>query len=286
MALPSNSATRQTSPQWMKIVNRQPEQTADISSARGKSFSEFRKLLLWCTLSIVGLYFVIGLVVDSVVKHISIETEAALFGSFQEDNEMLALENDPVKARLNRLLDQLKSHPDVPDLPYKITLIEENQPNAFAFPGGTIGITQGLVDVIDEDIAIAFVLAHELGHFYHRDHLRGIGRALGMSIALSLLSGGNLGNADFQNLLSAVLDKNYSRQQEAKADAFGIRLVYEIFGKTEGTDALFRHIDQEAQLPAWTYMFATHPHPRKRIELLKAQVEQLRLRSVEAMTTE
>jgi len=62
---------------------------------------------------------------------------------------------------------------------------------------------------------------------------------------------------------------------EERADAYGVALVFRIYGQTEGVDRLFQLLDDEDRVPDWGYMFATHPSPRRRVQELKAHAEKL-----------
>jgi len=259
----------------MKIVNKAPAETADVSAARGTAFKELRRLLLFTVLLAVGVYLAIGLVVDLVlVPCISFEREAALFGSaFARDNA--SGQSEEKLDRLKQTLQRLVADPEVPPLPYALVLLDKPRPNAFAFPGGTIGVTQGLLDSLDNEIEFAFVLGHELGHFRNRDHLRGLGRALGVAIAYAVIFGGEMGQDSLGNVFQFVLSRGYSRRQERRADEFGIELVYRTYGRTDGVDRLFRILRKERFAPAWAYMLATHPSPNDRIRELEEHARRL-----------
>jgi Zn-dependent protease with chaperone function len=259
----------------MKIVHRQPIETADASSARGTAGRELWQLMLSAVVLLIVLFFVIGWTVDVIVARISFETEAKIFKNFalaQEKGQDL-----PNKAHADKaeaILATLQSHPSVPKLPYRLVIVEQEKPNAFAFPGGTIGVTTGLLEALDEDIAVAFVLGHEIGHFYNRDHLQGMGRAIGFKIVMSIIFG--TGSESFGNLVEFVFQRGYSQDSEKAADRFGLELVYSTYGKMEGVDRLFRMIQDERKTPEWAYMFSTHPSPEQRIRNLKAYAEVLR----------
>jgi Zn-dependent protease with chaperone function len=259
----------------MKIVNKQPRKTADISSARGSSFSEFWKLVFSAIVLLTALYFLIGVVVDQVVARVSYETEARIFGAFQPEPSEPSTEKDRKRLEQARqILDRfLAGAKQVPPLPYSLILLENEAPNAFAFPGGTIGLTTGLLDLLTEEIEIAFVIAHELGHFHHRDHLQGLGRAAGLGIVMTILFDMGSGAESFGNIVNFVFQRSYSQEREIKADRFGLELVYDAYGKVEGTDRLFNLLLEKKDLPAWAYMFATHPSPRERIIQLEKSAQ-------------
>jgi len=259
----------------VKIVNRQPAETADASSNRGQMWRELRRLTLYAALLVVGVYYFIGLTVDLMVPAISPEREVALFSRWNPGGAPT-----PEKtARLQpaqEILDQLVLDPAVPKLPYRLTLIENPKPNAFAFPGGVIGLTSGLLDILDNPTALTFVLGHELGHFQQRDHLRGLGRAIGVSVTFSILFGGEMGNQQFANTFVHILSRSYSRDQEEGADRFGLGLVFRLCKKTDGCDQLFKILQEKNEIPEWAYMLSTHPAPEHRIELLQIESERLR----------
>lgn len=262
----------------MKIVNRQPIKTADASSNRGQTWSELRRLTFYAALLVIVVYFSIGLAVDLIVSSISSEKEAALFSRWTPGRELTAEQTtrlQPAQEILNRLVQD----PAVPELPYRLTLLQNPKPNAFAFPGGTIGLTSGLLNTLEDPAALTFVLAHELGHFHQRDHLRGMGRAVGGSVAFSILFGGEMGNPQFANTFTHILSRSYSRDQEEGADRFALGLVFRLNGKTDGCDRLFRILQEKDEIPKWAYMLATHPAPEHRIELLRVESERLRTQS-------
>lgn len=259
----------------MKIVNKKLGRAADVSSGRGTAFREFRSLVIALFILSVGVYLSIGFVVDTVVTRISYETEASLFGSGLFWDLKRAQDDSRMK-NAKAVLDTLDDDSQVPPLEYTLAIVDLKEPNAFAFPGGTIGLTPGLLDTLQDDISLAFVLGHELGHFHNRDHLRGIGRAIGVSAIFSIIFGGQMGNEALGTVIQSVIDRGYSREQEEKADQYAIELVFRVYGKTEGVDRLFSIIEKKNDIPNWAYMFATHPSPRSRIQNLKKHAQRLK----------
>ncbi|MEN8255129.1 MAG: M48 family metallopeptidase [Verrucomicrobiota bacterium] len=259
----------------MKIVNRQPTGTADASSNRGQMWSELRRLILYAALLVVAVFLSIGWVVDLIVPSISVEREAALFSRWTPGKKP-STESTAKLQPAREILDRLTQDPAVPRLPYRLVLVENPKPNAFAFPGGTIGLTSGLLETLDNQTALTFVLGHELGHFHQRDHLRGLGRAIGGSIAFSILFGGEMGSSQFADTFTYILGRSYSRDQEEGADLFGLGLVFRVYGKTEGCDQLFKVLQESDETPEWAYMLSTHPAPATRIEQLRQEALHLR----------
>ncbi len=260
----------------MKIVYKQPGITSDISAARGSVFSELWKLTLSGVIFLVVIFFSISLIVDLIVTRISFETETKIFNTLTLlDFHKKASAKQPDFKKISNILDKLLKTGKASPLPFKIFVIDEESINAFAFPGGSIGVTTGLLEKLKGEIEIAFVVGHELGHFKNRDHLRGLGRSIGLGIVMSMISQNGLGADSFTALVAGVLERKYSQEREKKADQFGIELVYDVYGKVQGTDQLFKILlEEDNKLPEWAHMFSTHPSPKQRIKDLEKWAEE------------
>ncbi len=97
-------------------------------------------------------------------------------------------------------------------------------PNAFALPGGTVVITDALLEALkDDDSALLGVIAHELGHVRHRHALRLVVQSGVLAAALGLVVG------DFSSLLalapSALAQQAYSRDFEREADREALAML-------------------------------------------------------------
>ncbi len=260
----------------MKVINKPLKKTSDISSARGTAINEFWKLAVSAVILLVVLFFLTGFLVDIIVTRISFETEERLFSAFPIPETNPETSDYAVRFKTaHGILEALKAGENVPPLNYSLVLMEHENPNAFAFPGGTIGITSGLLDVLSDDIEIAFVLGHEMGHFHHRDHLRGMGRAIGFSILKSVIFGNSIGGGSFGDIMNLVLQRRYSQENEKKADRFSLKLIHSLYGKVDGTQHLFKILKAQEKIPGWAYMLATHPSPEERINDLEKYAHQL-----------
>ncbi len=228
---------------------------------------------------VVGGYLAIGFIVDRAVPYIPPSMEMKIFGSAGMAPEAAgpaANANDPNAGRLKGILAKLTANPEVLPLEYTLFTIDDKSPNAVAMPGGGIGVTTGLTSALGEEIGLAFVLGHELGHFKQRDHLRGVGRIVGIRIILGLV----FGDSDILNFLTAratdLLHKKYSRGQEEGADRFGLKLVYDTYGDVNGTTRLFEILSKNDSSPKWAYMLSTHPAPESRVRKMKEYAVELK----------
>ena len=80
------------------------------------------------------------------------------------------VKDDAVQQRVNRIGRWMASHTARPDLPWSFGVIDSQEINAFAAPGGYILVTRGMYDLLANDAEVAAVLGHEIGHVVQRDH--------------------------------------------------------------------------------------------------------------------
>jgi predicted Zn-dependent protease len=204
--------------------------------------------------------------VDIVVSFVSPQTEADLFADW--DFARFISSDVAAAPEVQSLAQRLQRH--WPDSPYQfsVSLIDEPRLNAFALPGGTILVTRGLIDAVDSENELAFVLAHEIGHFRNRDHLRQLGRGFAFGLVLLAVAGTDGGFAT-----SSVLDgaaRSFGRRQESAADRFALELLYAEYGHVAEAWRFFeRQSDHESRLRNIAAYFATHPASEGRTEELR-----------------
>jgi len=127
--------------------------------------------------------------------------------------------------------------------------------NAVALPGGHIIVYTGLLNKVASENELAFVLAHEMGHFAHRDHLRGMGRAV---VFIKMLA----------NALN-LTEMSFSRKQETRADEFALETLYCDYGHVAGATDFFEKISKAQDPGKFGHYLASHPESRKRISHLE-----------------
>ena len=145
----------------MKFVPRKIEKTADNS--RGKeSWKDKLKNLTSVVGVLAVLYFAIGLLADFVAMRISEETEGKVFGSAVS---VLQSEIRPAAVRVWRRKPSIGSSgtASCDRCPTRLVYWDESSPNAFAVPGGGVIVTQGLLDAVTNETALAFVLGSRVG---------------------------------------------------------------------------------------------------------------------------
>jgi len=258
----------------MKFQPRSMGDATEVSSGGGSRGwrTELPQLAALSVAAMVVIWLMVAGLSQLAVRCITLEQESELLAVLLPFFETVEPGTDREKEQfvmLNEVLEKLSQHPDCPEIPFKLVLMDSDEVNAFAIPGGVVGVTRGLLETLgDEEIAYAFVLAHEIGHFKNRDHLHGMVRQLGNGAALGIIFGSS-GATQLTGPANEFVAMGYSRRQERAADELGLRLVRDTYGRTDGTERLFEKLTESDSLPGWAYMFATHPDTRDRLKRVK-----------------
>lgn len=182
-------------------------------------------------------------------------------------------ENSELTNLLQKMLKTLPPDSPLKKYTFSVSVAENEAVNAMALPGGQIMVFSGLLKNVHSENELAMVLGHELGHYAHRDHLRGMGRGLGVTLALAMFFGQDSSVAGIASDLFLGMEMRYSRQQETAADAFGLDMLTAGYGHAGGATDFFSRLAGEAggKLP---YLLASHPHPEDRISILLKMIEE------------
>jgi hypothetical protein len=121
-------------------------------------------------------FFLLGLLIDAVVDRMEPGAEAALTRIVAANMPAGPARPDPRQAQLQALVDSLRPCIALAG-PAQVRLTDSTTPNAMVVPGGTMVVFSGLLQHVKSENGLAFVLAHELAHLAHRDHLRALGGA-------------------------------------------------------------------------------------------------------------
>jgi Zn-dependent protease with chaperone function len=254
----------------MKFVPKELRSTGDIS--RGDSnWRSVLKNILYVAIFLVGLYVLLGLVAGIMAGYIPETFEAKLF-SWESGLEG---EKSPEFGQAGEVFSNLIKQPSLRPLPYQLFMVSIQEPNAVAMPGGGVGVSQALLEAVSGETGLAMVLGHELGHHQKRHCLERLGRALIYQSVMALLFGHNRFSVVDIALLAG--ESGYSRRQEREADEFGLNLVHQAFGKTEGALEFFEMIDREygSKTSRWTVFMSSHPYTPDRTAYLRELQESL-----------
>lgn len=151
-------------------------------------------------------------------------------------------------------------------------IIKNNELNAFVNVDGNLYFTTGLLDKISDKQQLAFVLAHELGHYSHRDNLKAFSRQVSLITIASILSmaQNNTVNKTMKGL-GNLTDIKYSQKQELNADLYASNSIKKIYGTNIAGINFFNTLEKEDKNPDFIYLFANHPKTQDRIKTIQSK---------------
>jgi predicted Zn-dependent protease len=176
-------------------------------------------------------------------------------------------------SRLNttvqRVGERIVAAADVPAWNWRFAVIDDSTPNAFALPGGYVGVNSGLFQVVENEDQLAAVISHEIGHVAARHHAERVSRQALVDAGVSTVAG----DTGLANVLAAGatlgLILPFSRDQESEADAIGLRYMAEAGYDPRAAVQVWRNFQRLGDSGGPQFL-ATHPVPEERIRLLEA----------------
>jgi len=201
---------------------------------------------------------------------------------------------DPIVSDyLESLVARLAPYSQLGSLQTTTVMVDNRSLNAFAVPGGVVGINSGLFAFAEDEGAFVSVIAHELGHLSQRHYARGSARAeqtqlpamaamlAGMLIAAS--GGGDAGIATAMGSQAALIQDQlaYSRRFEQEADRIGLQAMAEAGYDPEAMVRMFDTMQRLSRLQGGTppEFLLTHPVSDSRLSDAQARVSQLSVAS-------
>jgi predicted Zn-dependent protease len=160
-----------------------------------------------------------------------------------------------------------------PDLPWHFGVIESNDLNAFAAPGGYVLVTKGLYRALKNESELAGVLAHEIGHVIKKHQLKLLQKQQLLDLGAGLF-GDNAGkNSDAVKKLigsgAEICARSLDKDAEFEADRIGVVLAgragYDPYGLPEVLQEIGHASKDDGRV---ALLFKTHPHPDDRLAKL------------------
>ena len=258
----------------MKYQPSLPEHNDNVSHQR--PVREFFVLIAGVSLFVVIGYWALGLFVDVAVDYLSSEQEAKLFSKVDINWDFGKESMPEEQAKLQSLVDSLAPCLALP-YPITVSLVKSEVVNAMAVPGGKMVVFSGLLESVSSTNGLMFILAHELGHFKNRDHLRLMGRGIVLSILAMLAFGGDSGISDILASTINLRTAKYSQSRESQADHTALQALHCHFGHVGGATELFETLKSQEEgfdFEMFHY-FSSHPELQQRIEDLHLLAQEL-----------
>ena len=203
-------------------------------------------LLASVVLGIWGLFWLASDGVDYAVQQMPTSVDRTLGDSAKDSMSDFGepVKDEEVRALCMAIFDALKVHaPQDQGFEYRLEVLENEMPNAFAMPGGQMVILTGLLEILDTPEEVAGVLAHELAHVYRRHSLKRLLQATGL-ITLGQIAMGDVAGAAGMLAGAAGMAalQHYSREAEEDADRQGTELMHRAGIDPENLAEAFRKL--------------------------------------------
>jgi len=209
----------------------------------------------------------------------SLETEIRIGKQYamQVDNSVKLITDPVVTEYVNRIGQNLVRNSDA-QVPFTIKVIDSDEVNAFALPGGFFYVNSGLILAADEEAELAGVMAHEISHVCARHQMRQMTRANWAQIGTLplIFVGGGIGYAVYEaaGLGLPITFMKFQRNFEAEADYLGLQYMYKTGYDPQAFISFFEKIQAREKKKPGTIAkaFASHPQTPDRIAASQKEI--------------
>ncbi len=202
--------------------------------------------------AIVFCYVAFWIFAWSVLLIIDLEKEKKYLGPLFLDTSLEKLDMSRLQYRLPQSKD------------YDIYILEEEAENAFAMIGATLMITRWLLEAIQYEEELLFILGHEIEHLENRDALRWLLVHAPMTLGLAFL-GFDSGIPISE--IAQIFSNTQSRSLERSADAWGVELLHDLQLNTRCAIWFFERNQEDWE--QYGVYFSTHPISSERIAFIE-----------------
>src|SRR2546422_3474222 len=214
------------------------------------------------------------------INFISLEKEIQMGRQLAAEIErQVKLVDDPtINEYVNRVGQNLVRNSDA-KVPFTIKVVESDEINAFALPGGFFYVNSGLILAADDESELAGVMAHEIAHVAARHGTEQASKAELINFAsIPLIFMGGVGGFALRQAAGFLIPMQFlqfSRKDEAEADYLGLQYLYNTGYDPGAAVSFFEKLQAKESAKPGTVskMFSTHPPTGERIEMTKKNIE-------------
>ena len=248
-----------------------------------KTGSLTRRQFMWLS-SMAAAGYLFGCATDPVTKKkqfmlVSEDTEIQIdkqYAPLQFSSDFGEVQDSQLNRYISQVGKKMADASHRPQMPYSFRVVNATYVNAYAFPGGSIAATRGIMLELDNEAELASLLGHELGHVNARHAAEQMSKGqLTQAVVggISVLAGtqsaalgdlaGQLGQIGAGALLAS-----YSRDNEREADALGMEYMVGAGYGSEGFVGLMEMLSSLSKHKSTTVdlLFATHPMSQERYD--------------------
>jgi hypothetical protein len=188
----------------------------------------------------------------------------------QVDKEAKFVDDPIITEYVNRVGQNIVLHSDA-KVPFTIKVIDSDEVNAFALPGGFFYVNKGLVLAADNEAELAGVMAHEIAHVCARHAMENEAKMRALDygmLAGILLGGGIISNVLYNggSFFEGMAFLKFSRSAEEEADKLGVQYMWAAGYDPNAMATMFEKLEAKNKKKPGTIsrMFADHPAPADR----------------------
>jgi len=232
--------------------------------------------LLTATISLIVVAVVLFYVFrNKIIEHIAYQVPISyqesigkpVFESTLAANKVL--DDDSTTRFIQEISKPLLANVSDTSIKFVFKVVENDQVNAFALPGGYVVIYSGLLQKADSPDEVAGVLAHEISHVTKRHHIRGIFNKVGSFYVIGMFLGDLSIVGHILDVASLLESLNFSRDFETEADKEGLKLAMKAGYSAEGFASFFKKLQEKNKLDSDMMKYiSTHPNSEDRIETI------------------
>lgn len=206
-------------------------------------------------------------------------------------------ENPGLQRYVQQIGENIATNSHRNNLVYRFTVLDSNEVNAFALPGGYIYITRGIMAYLQSEAELSAVLAHEIGHVTARHSVRQYSATqlanIGALLATTFIPNMNQATTQLTQLFGTALLRGYGREHELEADRLGaeylarsnydsvamLNVIRVLKNQSTYAQQITRAEGREPQ--SYHALFATHPDNDKRLQEVIAYARNIRQADVD-----
>lgn len=182
---------------------------------------------------------------------------------------------------LNLLGTTIAQRSDRPDLPYHFAILDTNDVNAYACPGGFVFITRGALNMVQDEAELAAVLSHEIAHVTERHIIKALQHSQVMKIGAQMATDAfTNGGPLFDKMINVATDslfKGLKKSDEYDADRKAVAYLDRTGYDYPAMFDVLKLLDQRRKAGQARVLTKTHPSPANRISKLRRAMRELTL---------
>lgn len=182
---------------------------------------------------------------------------------------------DPKLARyVQGLGERIAATTDRTGVPWTFTVLDSEEPDAFALPGGFIFLTTGMIKRMKDEADLVGVISHEIGHVTARHSVDLIRQAaLAQGVTEAVIGQDQGATAVIANVVTTLVLRGYGRAKELEADQLGARYAAGLGYDPHALGEMLSRLEMESGgTPAWLQPLASHPALNERLNALNTVI--------------